>query len=246
MGSQLAQSEYGIAHDSLIPKGADIGASSVAGQTIHFTQLNLQTALRLLKPGFVGTRFTVTASKEWCPMPGPAKSGFSYEMPYPGPKYALEEPEAFLFKDFYKQFLSYQKSYFHIALSRFNFFYDRIGPEDRIIDCMVAFENLLLPERNELNLRLALRSANLIGDSVADKHEIFEFFKYAYDVRSKIAHGEQISNERTKSKVSMNLDQPSLKLHNYLRIALVKLLRERDIGFSLHDIIDRLTNPFPT
>ena len=245
MGAQLVHSDYVIAQVSIIPKNADISVSSMSAQKNYNEHLILQCALILFRPGFVGTRFTVELAREWTPIGGPAKIGFSYEMPFPGPKYKLIQTDTDNFREFYLEFLAFQKSEFAIPLRRFNFFYDRQGAEDRIIDSMVAFENLLLPERSELSLRLSVRAANLLGESSSEKHEIFNFFMKAYDVRSKIAHGESIPETvKIKQNETITLDDLSIRLQNYLRRAIVKLLRERQKNVSKDEIMRKLTNPF--
>lgn len=62
----------------------------------------------------------------------------------------------------------------------FNFCYERPSLEDKIIDWVIAFENVLLTEKMELGLKLGFRTANLLGKSVEEKHEILRFMSVAF------------------------------------------------------------------
>lgn len=110
---------------------------------------------------------------------------------------------------------------FGIALRRFNFAYDKMRNEDRLIDYVIALEALLLYRiRDELKYRLALRTAHLIGQSDKQRKYYFDLMKAAYDQRSAIIHGEHM-----KSHININGRQvPYPRLVNETEEALRKVL----------------------
>jgi hypothetical protein len=57
---------------------------------------------------------------------------------------------------------------------------------------MIILEALFLTggEKQELKYRLALRAAHFIGKSVEERRHYFDSLREAYDLRSKIVHGD--------------------------------------------------------
>ncbi len=111
-----------------------------------------------------------------------------------GPIYTLSEDEVPMFFEFWK---SPRKGGMEnnpnimLAFNRLNFGYERLRPEDRLLDFTIGLEALfLLGLRNELGYRLSLRAAALLGDTPENRERIFNELKEAYDQRSIIAHGE--------------------------------------------------------
>jgi len=79
-------------------------------------------------------------------------------------------------------------------LRRFTFAAERALPEDKIVDLVIAAESLFLgdikpSDRGELRFRLSTRVALLLGETVAERKQIFAFMRRAYDARSGLAHG---------------------------------------------------------
>jgi hypothetical protein len=86
---------------------------------------------------------------------------------------------------------------FRIGIGRFNMAVERANYEDALLDSMISCESFLLndiKERGELQFRLALRTAHLLGTTPEEKREIFSLAKTAYNLRSKIAHGNILSD----------------------------------------------------
>jgi hypothetical protein len=76
------------------------------------------------------------------------------------------------------------------ARQRFRFAYDRRAAEDRLIDCWIALEALVLSDSTqELSYKAAMRIARLIGHDSAERLELFGRLKHLYSARSKVAHG---------------------------------------------------------
>jgi hypothetical protein len=69
--------------------------------------------------------------------------------------------------------------------------YERVLPEDRLIDYAIALEALLLrgDEHQELAYRLALRGSALLGETPDARVEIFSRLRTAYSIRSDVVHG---------------------------------------------------------
>jgi hypothetical protein len=92
-----------------------------------------------------------------------------------------------------------------VAIRRFNQSYARELGEDRIIDLTIALESCLLSGvEDELQYRLALRAAALLGDK---PKETQLFLKVAYEVRSQIVHNGMLLNQANKrlNKIESNL-----------------------------------------
>jgi len=78
-----------------------------------------------------------------------------------------------------------------IALSRFDDGYERVKPEDKIIDYMIALEALYLQGESsgELAYRFAHRMAVLLAAKKEERQQLFSQIKKSYELRSKIVHG---------------------------------------------------------
>jgi hypothetical protein len=76
----------------------------------------------------------------------------------------------------------------------------RMHPEDMIVDCMIAAESLYLDEeKNELSFRLSVNAAMWASDHNLERKRIFELFKNAYNLRSKVVHGGSVNVSEVRS-----------------------------------------------
>lgn len=152
------------------------------------------SALRLYKSGAVNHDYIRIGSTSW------ELHGLTYTVssigmrPAIGPQYLLlkEEVAEFLkFWQFFQRVRKRKQKRTDIALRRFNFAYERVRPEDKLIDYLIGFEALLLKgdERQELEYRLALRGSVLLGKAPAERQTVFKELKAAYRERSNIVHG---------------------------------------------------------
>jgi hypothetical protein len=84
-----------------------------------------------------------------------------------------------------------------IALARLGGLGTRLTIEDRFIDVMIAYEALFSPPGThaELSFRMASHAAVIGDDTLPDwgKRAIYDFMVKAYNVRSKIVHGDKPS-----------------------------------------------------
>lgn len=100
----------------------------------------------------------------------------------------------------------------------------RENPIDSLLDDMIAAEAVLLPKmQNELSYRLASNAAQYLGgDDRNERRRLFDFYKDAYNARSKIAHGE------TPDRLALRLDGVNVGLRQFelvFRESLRALLR---------------------
>jgi hypothetical protein len=123
-----------------------------------------------------------------------------------------------------------------IAIRRFNYSADRERPEDRMLDLMIAGEALFLSgTTEELRYRFALRAASFIEAPGWSREQVFRFMRLAYDVRSKIAHGDDLP------KLSMP-DLPTVELQSFVDTT------ENRLRSALHralEIAGRATGTWP-
>ncbi len=152
-------------------------------------------ALRLFKNGAVHYGEYWMEPISWNPIgaqsawPGWGAPGRLY-----GDIYSLSDDEVPIFLEFWKsprKGLMEKNKNIMIAFNRLNFGYERLRPEDRLIDFMIGLEALFLfGVRDELRYRLSLRAAALLGDTPENRERVFNDLYNAYDQRSSIAHGD--------------------------------------------------------
>jgi len=81
-----------------------------------------------------------------------------------------------------------------VAARRFGFALERHRPEDRLLDLAIAGEALFLQNtQTESAHKFAERGALLVETAPAARRALFEFLKRIYGVRSKLAHGNEVS-----------------------------------------------------
>jgi len=152
------------------------------------------SALRLYKSGAVSHDYIRIGSTSW-ELHGGTYTVSSIGMrPAIGPQHLLskEEVAEFLkFWEFFQRVRKKKQKRTDVALRRFNFAYERVRPEDKLIDYLIGFEALLLKgdERQELEYRLALRGSVLLGKTSEERQTVFKELKTAYRERSNIVHG---------------------------------------------------------
>jgi hypothetical protein len=81
--------------------------------------------------------------------------------------------------------------FIQIALERYSNSFERTRIDDRLVDCISALEALYLKvaEKTELEYRLSLRVALVLGYSPSTRREIREIIEKSYPLRSQIVHG---------------------------------------------------------
>lgn len=90
------------------------------------------------------------------------------------------------------------------AARRFYYAETRSKTEDALVDLMVAAESLYLNEnKNEIKFRMSINSALWADGDHIKRQEIFENFKEAYNLRSKIVHGSDVEREKVSRSISL-------------------------------------------
>ena len=107
--------------------------------------------------------------------------------------YTLDKNEVQLFISFFKNFYKILLSKFDLASEYFNKSYYEPYPRDSFLDLMIVLENLYLKNTSqELSYRLSMRMAHILGKNKEERIHIYDFIKEAYNLRSKIVHGERL------------------------------------------------------
>lgn len=109
----------------------------------------------------------------------------------PYPHYVLSSEKAELLQQIFPLIeLREKPDRISLARQRLQYSHDSRFVADPILDCWIGLEALFLPDDNqELKLRAALRIAQYLGESPAERHQIFALAKKSYDARSALAHG---------------------------------------------------------
>ncbi len=89
-------------------------------------------------------------------------------------------------------------------LDRLNRAYRESNPTQKAIELGIAAESLLADDKQSdapISYVLRQRAAVFIGDSSADRKEIFDLFKKMYDLRSKAVHGHELPFRIQKTSI---------------------------------------------
>ena len=115
------------------------------------------------------------------------------------------------------------------ALSRFNSAYGKRNPEDKIVDWMISYEALFSKKDDppeSISHRLALRSSRF-SKIPSERKDLYIDLKAAYNVRSKIVHGDDWK--------SLNMD-----FHSHMRHSLTKYLNALNSEHNHDSILDSI------
>ncbi len=135
--------------------------------------------------------------------------------------YTLEKSEIQPFISFFKNLHKIPFLKFDLAIEYFNKSYiEPYTPRDSFLDLMITLENLSLKgTHQELSYKLSMRMAYVLGEDQKDRIDIFNFIKEAYDLRSKIVHGEK------SDKLN---NQKFLELRKLTRKSIIYFLENKD------------------
>ncbi|TET19326.1 hypothetical protein E3J74_07115 [Candidatus Bathyarchaeota archaeon] len=111
--------------------------------------------------------------------------------------YFLSGSKAAMLRDFLEEFshiawkAKKSKTSLGIALGRFTDGYERLKPEDKMIDYVIGLEALYLHGEGmgEFGYKMAHRASVLLADDKKERIPLFQKIKEAYKLRSKIVHG---------------------------------------------------------
>jgi hypothetical protein len=159
------------------------------------------TALRLLKPG-AASHPLVSHRLEYPRFGTPSPLGFAGDVWSPaaavlGTDYTLAPQDVPDLVALLSAHWPAVHGRADLALTRFDYAYERARPEDRLIDLWVALEALFLgrEEQQELAYRAALRVAHFVEAPGAARERAFREVKRSYSDRSKVVHGDRASGD---------------------------------------------------
>jgi hypothetical protein len=146
------------------------------------------------------------------------------------PKYELKIDQIDEIKKLLQNILSETiQNKLKIALVRFNASYKWTDGRERIIDLVVALENIFgeetVGQTTEVGYRLRMRAARFLGNNDESRKYLMGFFSNIYMLRSKIVHGDsQDVDTLINKKFNKTLDEVITETEDYLRKSLRKII----------------------
>lgn len=197
--------------------------------------------LRLFKGGPVSINSTSSRRLAWAPV---AEPGGQLKRAYEIRKYRLSQADILDLSEYWRKYAALFESAnprVKLAVDRFTSSYNRVTPQDTIIDVFIGLESLLIEDNQELSFKLRMRMANLLGGSRQERLNTFDDIKAGYNMRSTIVHG----NHPAKSvKISSCEQKVALQqfAEEMLRYLAKALMRVADIQreYPADDVITRL------
>ncbi len=206
------------------------------------------SCLRLYKEGTTGTVLMFVFPD----VIYPARSTIAETIPFDPSttmNYHLSRDHIESFKEFYVDLSSKsanldgnKERIINLAIKRFNNSYERADHEDRLIDLIIGFEALLLPEKDELGLRLALRTAVMLEQDAGKRQDIYLNVKAAYRLRSDIVHGESVGRSIKVGTSNIVLENFVDKIQRYASrsiLAMLDALQTQSREKIVEDLDDR-------
>jgi len=101
------------------------------------------------------------------------------------------------------------------------------------------FESLFSSENTEISHKVAERCSYYLGGSREDKIKNYDTVKKAYDIRSKLLHGDKLTEhnkpERNHNRFETQIEI-SIEIDNLTRILLTKVIMEDSEKFLAKDM----------
>jgi hypothetical protein len=190
---------------------------------------DIQSTLRLFKEGDVGFDQIRIEGGAWVFRGRLVSIGAGLPQPMSGKSYSVSEQDASRLSDFYRLYrdaANRTQPGVAMAIRRLNFGYERRRPEDKLVDYCIAFEALLLQEKAELEHRLALRVAKLLGQDPNAREDLYLRIRAAYGTRSEIVHGEPAKEDVKVGVSRMPFGEFILVVEGLLRSSIRKVLTD--------------------
>ena len=206
--------------------------------SIEMTQ-NVFKVLRLYKEGRFGDGLTYWCSKTPCDPPYNEDYTINYKGNHSGPNiYLLQndgDVEA-LQQLFEKYSNNINKEDFpHNAIYYLDKGIREDDMADRLVNYTAALEFLFVVENKKIAAQLAHRTASFLKGASQKYDDIHKDIKKAYDVRSKIVHGDY-----HKIKGEFKLEEYCDKTERYARQSIIKWIDMLDKGSNVKDIYDSI------
>jgi len=197
-------------------------------------------ALRILKKGTLWYDHIYCIPLSWEP---PKPLTIFLNRSASGPRYTLEEGEGKRLLQIWKNLndMKRENRFIEIAVERFDYATLRRRPEDKLTDYIVALEALFLGanEKAELEYRLALRLATLIGESGQERVHIRRILKSAYAQRSSIVHGKKLKIAQINGR-KYSTEDLAVALEDYTRKSLQRFIPLATQKINQEELLDRL------
>lgn len=162
----------------------------------------------------------------------------------------LEEQWLDGFEQFWQLFQSAadkKRSFLDVAIRRFGYAHERQRAEDRIIDLMISAEALFFSDYNkdnyigEIRYRLSMRAALFLASEPNSQRTVFRWMRDAYDLRSKLAHGGDVSSAKLPKRSDgtvVDVEEFVGAIQTYIRLALVKAIHLVNDPSAPKDLVD--------
>lgn len=116
-----------------------------------------------------------------------------------------------------------------IALTKFNDSYRWSDGREKIIDLVIAMENIFgeetVGQSTEVGYRLRMRAARFLGDNLQEREDLKQFFSNLYALRSMIVHGDSKDVDKLiKKNFKRSLSEIITETEYYLRESLRKII----------------------
>lgn len=140
------------------------------------------------------------------------------------------------FEQFWQSFqtaATKKRRFLDVAIRRFGYAHERQRAEDRIIDLMISAESLFFSDYNkdnyigEIRYRLSLRAALFLASDPESQRTVFRWMRDAYDLRSKLAHGGDVSSTTLPKRsdgTKVDIEVFVGAIQTYIRLAIVKAI----------------------
>jgi hypothetical protein len=153
--------------------------------------------------------------------------GDLHRMSFSSSNYFLKKQETGVFVELWKKMNdAASKPYLEFPLVKFTEAYDSLGFDEKIVDYMTALESFVFYEADKsiepAGEVMGIAIGMLLGNSQSERKEIKETLIKAYKVRNAKVHG----NIKKLKTIHQNVGQLCIKVEDYLRSALRKLIEE--------------------
>jgi len=226
-------SRCAVRHRQTVPKvWGDAPSPPAQGyhSSAHEAVTRAISAIRIIKGADVFSPGYFTYSDHWLMRGGISSTLPTRAMPFRPSIYGLSQPEVNDLSSVSSELGSENVTRhgpLNNAIRRYEYAGERQRPEDRIIDLMIAAESLFLHDsrgdRGELRYRLAVRAAFFLGSSPPSRRQVFDLMTHAYQIRSKVAHGDPPTTVRLGEK-TLSLHDFTLQVEGTIRLALRKMI----------------------
>jgi hypothetical protein len=174
--------------------------------TALLTKLRLYTRANILNGKWI---WVLSEGKHGAVVPAEAKS---IRKIY-GRAYYVNNKDEKKYRDFLPSFKEIDELSACVAVSRFNSSFERESQADKLIDLMVMLESLFNDSQGDTTYKIIVRASFLLSNKIEEQANKFIYRKYiyewvhkAYSLRSKILHGQILSNDDEISEVLYKLE----------------------------------------